>query len=199
MQYDGNCYTIYMSQDIELGQQLIADFQTAVLSVATSSVASHEASRSEEDLMGFLSNVSRGTYLQPGRLAENEQQIITRASVDAHLKKAQAEQVQKMSRQQIAYLNDQNEKKWRGRKVKIQVLSPERQPIKGVYFDQRNGSRMSPMKGRFITGVVEDILLEKNTLILRPTVLGKWTHTGLQGYIVSIIDPATFVPMVKIA
>lgn len=178
--------------------QLIADFQTVVLALAMKDAAMDEANRSENELMDYLGMVSRGTYLQPATLAQNEQKLITQASVDAHLKKAQAEQVATMSESQVRALVADS-KRWVGQKVQIRALDASKQPFRGHYFDKSHGNRLSELRTREVSGVIEEVLMEQNALILRPSVLRKWAQTGLQAYVVTLIDPSNFTPLVVFA
>ncbi|MBP9852882.1 MAG: hypothetical protein QG629_692 [Patescibacteria group bacterium] len=185
-----------MKQDGPNGAALIADFQSVVLTLATKDAAVYEANRSEKELMEYLTIVSHGSYLQPATLAQDEQQRITQASVDAHLKKAQADQVLSMSEAQIAATTRKMSSEWKGKKIRLRAVDATTKPFRGHYFDPRHGSRLSNVNVTQVAGVVEEVLPEKNVLILRPTLMSRWSHSGLQAYIITMVDPVTFVPFV---
>ncbi|MDB5170204.1 MAG: hypothetical protein JWN82_600 [Candidatus Saccharibacteria bacterium] len=179
------------------GQQLLADFQTAFVSAATIEAAKYEATRSEDELIDHLSAVSSGTYLNPGNLSSDMQADLTRSSLDTHIKKVQARQLDSMNAQQLKQLLDEDRTMYIGRKISVRVLNPRSEAVESVWFDQRAGFRSGTTKKQKITGVVQDVLLDRNALILKPTLSGRLLNTSLENYMVYVIDPDTLMPMVE--
>lgn len=180
------------------GQALVADYQTVFVSTATIEAAHYEASRSENELVQQLEDISAGTYLNPGSIEPGTQDAMTRLSLDAHIKKVQARQLSDMNAQQLAALIEESRSRYIGRKVKVSVLPTADKPIDVVWFDERSGYRTSTSRKTAVTGVIEDVLLDRNVLILRPTWGMRLLNSHLRNYLVYIINPADFSPMVSL-
>ncbi len=178
------------------GQQLLADFQTVFVSMATIEAAKYEAARSENALLDHLDAVSGGNYLNPGRLSSDEQADLTRTSLDTHIKKIQAQQLDSMNARQLQDLQAQARSTYIGRKMTVTTLKPKSGAIETIWFDQRSGFRTSVTRKRKVTGVVLDVLLDRNVLILRPTIGARLLNSNLENYMVYVIDPIELMPMV---
>ena len=180
------------------GKSLLEDFMTVFISMTTIEAAQREAERSESAVMEYLSSVNSGLYLNPNALTENSQVNVARASLDAHIKKVQAQQLTSMNAHQLRNLIDQDRSSYIGCKVRITVTSLEIMPIVSVWFDIKNGYRDNQTRKKTVIGTIEEILLDKNALVLRPTSGTRFLYTNLQHYVVYIIDPETLMPMVDI-
>ena len=179
------------------GQPLVADFQTVMVSASTIQAAQYEATRSENELLGHLEAISAGTYLNPGAI--NDQDDVTRASLDAHIKKVQAEQLDSINTAQLRALADKDQADYTGRKVRITVLKPILKPVETIWFDESSGYRTGGSKKTTITGTIEAVLLDKNFLLIRPGAASRFINSNLKNYVIHIIDPETCRPMVDIA
>lgn len=176
----------------------MADFQSVLLSRATAEAASQEAQRSETELMQQLTDVSRGTFLNPTSLNEMGGDNVVRASLDAHVKKAQAEQLQSMTEMQIGLLIAEDQSNYKGRRVRISVLDKEFHPLDAVWFDQQAGYRTNVYKKSYIEGHIEELGFEKNMLVIKPKLLMRLINSSLQFYVVYVINPETLKPAVEI-
>ena len=179
------------------GQELVADFQTAFVSAATIEAAKYEAARSEDELVNQLTAVSSGNYLNPGILETDLQARMTHDSLDAHIKKVQARQLESMNAAQLQQLYVQDNQIYRGRKVQIKVLPGYKDIIESVWFNKYKGYRSGIIKKGQITGVIDQVLLDKNTLVLKPTAGSQLFNSELQNYIIYIVDPESLMPMVE--
>jgi hypothetical protein len=189
----------HMSHEHLSSQQLIANFQTVFVSLATVQAAHQEATRSEQALLHHLQGIGGGGYLQPTALATGNQDQVSQASLDAHIKKVQATQLDSMNAYQLQELQQQTQSAYAGRKVQITVRTPELEPVELVWFDQQHGYRNNIAKRRSFTGVITEVLLDKNALVLSPTAASKLMNSRLHSIVVYIIDPQTFTPMVEIS
>jgi hypothetical protein len=181
-----------------IGQDLVNDFQTALVSIATSQVAQSEAQRSENAMVEHLRSLSGGYYLQPGALVSDSRDAVSHASLDAHIKKVQAEQIQHMNAEQLQALQVRAHTDFLGRKVRINVLNNATSPVESVWFDQMNGYRNSTNKRKVIVGVIEDILLDRNALVIKPVGATHLFNQALQSFIIYVIDPNTFQPTIEL-
>ncbi|HEY1063834.1 MAG TPA: hypothetical protein VGE30_00890 [Candidatus Saccharimonadales bacterium] len=188
----------HRSPPVGSGQQLLADFQTAFVSAATIQAAQYEADRSENALLDHLAAVSGGTYLQPGNLSPDEQTDLTRSSLDAHVKKVQAQQLNAISAQQLQELQEYVKNTYIGRRVTAHSLHPKSGAIETVWFDQRAGFRNNATRKQKVTGVIQDILLDRNVLILKPTFTAKLINSNLENYMIYVIDPVSLKPLVDL-
>lgn len=180
------------------GVQLVADFQTAFVAVSTSQMAQFEAERTEQDLLQQLTYWSHGGYLSPGTIDNTQQQDISRASLDAHVKKVQSEQVGQMSQQQVAFLSESAKEACIGRKVTVGVLQGRFNPVDVVWFNPQTGYRSNEARKQTVSGVIKDVVLEKNMLLLEPPRLQRMLNRELTAYIVYVIDPETAQPAVTL-
>jgi hypothetical protein len=186
-----------MSQRVT-GQQLIADFQTAFVALATADAAKFEAERSEHEVLGHLSLGNEGSYLDPKLLSDTNQFDYKRASLDAHIKKVQAEQVSRLSQRQVAGLIENTAKRFRNKRVRITIEDLAQHPVEAVWFDQKFGQRNSIVKGKkTVVGRIEALLLEKNALIIRPSWLSRILMPSLKYYVIYVIHPDTLRPMIR--
>ena len=185
--------------DTGSGQQLLADVQTVLVSNATIQAAKSEATRSENELLDHLEAISGGNYLNPGQLSSDAQADLTRTSLDTHIKKVQAQQLDAMNAHQLEDLQAQARTTYLGRKMVVTTLVPKSGAIEAVWFDQRAGFRTGITHKRKVTGVVLDVLLNRNVLILKPIIGTRLLNSHLESYMVYVIDPATLMPTVDIA
>jgi hypothetical protein len=179
------------------GQLLLADFQNVFVSTATAEAARFEAQKSESDLMNHLNTISRGSYLQPGTIGQDLQTDVARASLDAHIKKVQAEQLDSMTAEQTQNLIAADRNAYRGQKVTVKTIVSGLSPIELVLFDERNGYRSNTSRRKTVSGTIEEVLLDKNMLILKPSWRARVMNSGLQNYLIYVIDPDTLNPMIE--
>jgi hypothetical protein len=180
------------------GQQLVHDFQSVYIAVATAAAAHHEAEHSEHAVVEYLARATSGTFLNPSVIAQESQPSLTKASLDAHVKKVQAEQIQAFSDAQIQQQNAKVQILYRGRKVQINVLTNGSSPIESIWLDKRTGYRQGVVQRARLTGVIQEIHLDKNLLVVLPTRLPRLVNPNLKQYLVYIIDPLTLTPMVEL-
>lgn len=185
------------TQPKRTGQQLVADYQTVMVSSSAIDAAAYEAERSENELMQYLASTSSGNYLQPGDLGNPDESSIGRASLDAHVKRVQAQQLQALNHEQIMQLSALDKQDFIGRQVIIEQLDPSRKCIELLWFDTQNGYRSNPTNKRRIYGIVEDVLLDKNILLIKPRLRNRLLTSNLQGYVVYVIDPVSAQPLVS--
>lgn len=186
------------SQPHTSAQPLIADYQTVFVSTATTEAALYEANRSENALISQLESISSGTYLNPAAIPGTYQDDVTRASLDAHIKKVQADQLHSMNQSQIAALVEQARSTYRNRKIQVTITAPQKEPVEMVWFDEQHGYRSSIYKKQRLSGIIEDVLLDRNILLLKPTLSMRLINSRLQNYICYVIDPETLSPMIDV-
>ncbi|TAH33449.1 hypothetical protein EYC59_04945 [Candidatus Saccharibacteria bacterium] len=180
------------------GQLLVAHFQTAFIALVTAIAAKSEAERSENNLVGQLRYMSGGAFLSPGQLNPDFQTDVTRSSLDAHIKKVQAEQLDVASSQQVEALLEQDKHDYVGRRVRVDVINPNETPIDSVWFNQHHGYRHNNTKRKLANGTIREVRLDENVLLIQPPFTTRLLYRELKYYAVYIINPETLEPMVTL-
>jgi hypothetical protein len=178
-------------------QQLVIDFQNVALSRLPARAAEEAAEQSENNVLSQLS--SAGTsYLNPANIERSEGEYVARASIDAHIKKVQAEQLKSFTAIQLGRIIEKDKKDYIGRRVRIIASSKEYNPFDAIWYDAKNGIRSSEFKKKTIEGSIEALDFEKNLISIKPKVLSKFIYTNLQSFVVYVINPQTLLPAVEI-
>ena len=180
------------------GQQLVADFQTVGISRTTAIVAKEAAKQSEEVVMNQLSSVSGGNYLNPENINEAQGDYVVRASIDAHIKKVQAEQLDSLTSAQLNDIMTKDTASYKGKKVRVISITKDYKPFDGYWFDPKNGPRSNELKKQVVEGKIAEINFEKNLIVLEPTRLSRLISSSLKSYAVYVINPQTLMPAVEI-
>lgn len=184
------------------GELLLSDYITAYVSTITNDVAKLQAEESENNLMSDLNSLSSGNYLNPGSININnfDQNSVARASLDAHIKKVQAQQLDTITKYQVQNLLETDKNLYFGKKVRVKVILPNKEmpPIETIWYSQKTGYSKSNNQKLEITGFIDEVLLDKNILVLKPSTLGKFINNRLNGYFVYVIDPTSLKPSVAL-
>jgi len=181
-----------------LGAQLVADYQSVFISMATAQWARHQAKDSENEFLGRLTEMSSGGYLQPSNIGDSEQDSLKRASLDAHIKKIQSQQFEELRQGQIKSLSEENNNIYSGKKVEVIPMNAPQTPFDGVWFNSHKGYRSNPINNKKIKGTIKEVNLEKNILIVAPSIGPRLINSELHSYVVYVINPETAEPMVDI-
>jgi hypothetical protein len=180
------------------GELLVADFQSAFAALATAEYAVGEAERSENNVVSELSSLGGHSYLNPGSISSVRQNYIGMASLNAHVMKVQAAQLQQMSREQLAALQAQVSDDYVGRKVRVTAFPGNESPFDAVWFNDQTGYRSNIYKKSAIVGTVSEVGLAKNLLILKPKLFPRMLNRELSAYFVYVVDPSNLEPAVNI-
>jgi len=180
------------------GENLIADFQSAFIAIATSEAAKREAKISEDQLVSQLSGWSNEGFLNTGGIEKTLEENVGRSSLDAHVKKVQAGQIESLTSEQLTTLTKENRDKFIGCKVEINSLNTKESPFDVLWFDPHTGYRSNVYNKKKIVGRIKEILPGKNMIIIEPGKLSKLVNKDLEGYVVYVIDPATAEPMISL-
>jgi len=180
------------------GIQLVADYLSTLIAVATSKAAKDEASQSENQIYNELSGFSKAGFLNTGGLEETLEKSIGRESLNAHIKKIQADQIKALTDSQIQALTKENLDKYVGKQVEIRSLKKDESPFDLMFFNPQSGYKSAPYNKPAIKGKIKDVLLTKNVLMVDPSNFSKFMKSGLDSYVVYVIDPETAEPMVDI-
>jgi hypothetical protein len=137
--------------------------------------------------------------LQPQNITPAMAESIAKNSVDAHIKKAQATQIQQFTTAQVAQLQQDDIAKYKGRKVRVTRLVDNPNVFAPLWADKYTGElRESQFKGRIITGTIDDLTFGQNVLVLKPMLVSRTMLPGRKYFVVRVIDVQSLAPAVKI-
>lgn len=186
-----------MKQELS-GERLVEIFRTAMIVRSTAEYAKTEAERSEKDTLNSLDYLSRGDFLNPGNLPVYSQEQIAKSSVDAHIKKVQAEQISQQSTTQMVDLQRESQQ-YIGRKVKIIVLDRPAKPIESLWFNQTTGQYSTGVPNtKGVSGNIEQVLIEKNAIMIRTGALSRLVSPGRHYFVSYVINPDNLDPFVNL-
>lgn len=202
----GSCMSWFSKQKklvpVVSGAQLVADFHSALLNLVTMDVAQAEAKRSEANVteaLQYATSARNGVYITPGDIAPNTADYLVQNSLDAHLKKVQAEQIQSFTLDQVEQLQAETVSKYKGRKVRVTRLDDTKGIFVPLWADSQTGElRRGNYNGKTIVGTVEDVSFEQNALVLKPTFSARTLNPGRKYFLVEVISMETLEPAVKI-
>lgn len=190
------------SKPVVSGEQLVADFHSAILNLVTMDAAQAEAKRSEAgvtEALQYATNAGNGVYITPGDIAPDTADYLVKNSLDAHLKKVQAEQIQSFTLAQVEKLQADTLDKYKGRKVRVTRIDDTEDTFVPLWEDSQTGElKRGKYTGKAIVGAVEDLSFEQNTLVLRPTLSARTINPGRRYFLVAVISMQTLAPAVKI-
>lgn len=182
------------------GGALVADFTAAITNLSTAETAKYVAEQSELNTMSSIEAASQGQYVMPQYISPDDQASLVRSSLDAHIKKVQAEQLTSFTWGQIAQMEADDKQKFCGRKVRVTVLEPASQPIESYWYNNNIGQYTSGyVKSRVVKGIIDDISLSKNMIVLKPTLTSRLVLPGRKYFAVFVINPQTLSPLVDLA
>jgi hypothetical protein len=180
------------------GELLIADFQSAIAALATAEYAANQAESTENAVVSELHSLSSQTYLNPGSISPVRQNDIGRASLNAHVMKVQAAQLQQMSQEQLSVLQTRVTDYYVGRKVRITALDGGESPFDSVWFNDQTGYRSNPLNRSVISGKITEVNLDKNLIVLKPRLFPRLINREFTAYFVYVLDSNNLQPAVTI-
>jgi hypothetical protein len=181
------------------GKELVDQFKDALIMRSSALYASEEAVRSENETVSGLDAISRGNYLNPSSVPEDLQNQIARASVDAHIKKVQAKQLNENSKYQLEEMKLSLNEKFNGKKIKVTVLNKKQKPIESIWYDPKfNDYYNGILDTNGISGKIQEILLDKNAILVKPNFLSRISASNRKLFMVFIINPDDLLPLVSL-
>ncbi|MDQ5885683.1 MAG: hypothetical protein QG628_80 [Patescibacteria group bacterium] len=184
------------------GEQLIAAYQSAITNRSTAQTAQHQARLSEQHAVSYISEApasSNSVFVTPNDIPRNMQDTLAKASLDAHMKKVQADQITDKTERELQTLERDCKQKYINKKVQVSILEAHQNPVESYWQNSKTGKvTTGQIKNKRIKGTIEDIVLSKNLLILAPTKVSKIFNPERKLIAVYIINPTTLSPMVAI-
>lgn len=183
------------------GPSLLANYVAAVTNIITANTAQFEAERSEQVTMSALNQLGHENpvYLTPQDIPPDIKDQLIKSSLDAHLKKAQSAQIGSVAKKQVDALESAAKLRYRGVRAQVRVVSRNFRPFEAVWFEAKSGQYVTnPFQAMAIKGIIDDVLLSQNILVIRPTLAARTFWPSRKLFIVQVIDPNSLSPMVEI-
>lgn len=180
---------------------LLQEFASALANHEVVDGLSYEAQQNEAMAMQQITSVNahNNVYVTPADIPFEQQATIAKASIDAHMQKAQAMQVAAYTDQQVQQAELRVKEKYIGLKVTVKVIISEPWPVDTCYRDPQGRYHMNEHGPHKVSGYIEDINLKKDFIIIRPTRLFKAVNNTIQFHRIYMIVPGTFRPLVSLS
>ncbi|MES2971777.1 MAG: hypothetical protein V4702_05645 [Patescibacteria group bacterium] len=185
------------------GDLLVGDFLAALTNRMTAETAKIVAEQTEADTLRTVQQATLNpgaAYLNPNEILSTSQDMLVRSSLDAHVKKVQAEQVSAMAADQLSQMQSENQIAYVGKKVQINVLDHSSNPVESYWVNSKTGQETTGIvKKSSINGVIDTVALDKNLLLIKPTLGSRLINPARKYFLVYVINPQTLTPAVKIS
>ena len=182
------------------GDELLGEFAGVIANVAVARSLEFEAERNEALAMQNIAaaGAANSVYVTPHDIPAEQQAYIAKASVNAHLQKAQAMQVAAYTDKQVHLAELRVKEKFRGLKVTAQAIITKPWPVDTCWRDKYGRYHMNEHGPRKVKGYIEDIDLKKDFIIIRPTRVFKAINNSVQFHRVYMVQPDSMKPLVTL-
>ena len=182
------------------GNDLLQEFASAVANSTVAESLKYEAEQNEAQALQNIASVgaSNDMYVTPRDIPPEQQAYIAKASLDAHMQKTQAIQVAAYNDQQVHIAELHVKEKYRGLKVTVMVAITDPWPVDTCWRDSYGRYHINEHGPKKVTGIIEDIDLQKNYIILRPTKAFRTINNTIKFHRIYIVLPATLQPLVTL-
>lgn len=183
------------------GDLLVSSFQTAINNLSTAETAKYVAQQTESRTMQAIlsSGASNAIYTTPNDLDEKAKEELLHESLNAHLQKAQSEQISAYANSQVIQLEAEAKKNYIGKKVRIVVKDQKFKPLESIWQDLRTGEvRNGEVNYKAIKGHIEDLSFERNVLVIQPDWISKLLYKDRKYFLAYVINPDTLKPAIGV-
>jgi len=186
---------------VRSGDLLIEQYRAAMMTLVAVLSAEATAKQTEQQALDNLASLpsNNGLFVTPGDIPQDAEHELTRRSLDAHLQKVQSAQIRLQGTRFTQAMQADTLKLYKGRRVQVSILEPKEQPVEVYWRDADGSTYLRGFATRSFTGIIEDIQLDEDMLVLKPGALGQLFSSRLAYYVVYVINPDTVQPMVKLS
>jgi len=186
---------------VRSGDLLIEQYRAAMMTLVAVLSAEATAKQTEQQALDNLASLpsNNGLFVTPGDIPQDAEHELTRRSLDAHLQKVQSAQIRLQGTRFTQAIQADTLKLYKGRRVQVSILEPKEQPVEVYWRDADGSTYLHGFATRSFTGIIEDIQLDEDMLVLKPGALGQLFSSRLAYYVVYVINPDTVQPMVKLS
>lgn len=172
-------------------------YLSAMSNLTTAKTAEYMAKQSEDETLSNIKEFSQSQYAHEDFLPISPQSLV-KSSLNAHVQKAQAEEINNFANQQLIKMEDEIKVRYRRKKIQVTVLDLDQKPIESISFDKMTGVHHNTMlTAKKVVGVFDDASLFENVLVLVPTTTSKIVLPGRKYIAVYVVDPKTQKPLVN--
>lgn len=182
--------------------RLIEEFSFAAKEIIAMLTANDMAKMSEANADAVVSQLfaQNGLYVTPHDMNSEVQAEFAAVSADAQLKRMQSSQISAATQSNLIEHNELLNKAFVKKKLHFTASDPKYKPFESVWFNpQTGGTDTVLLKTNSITGVVENINLEQNLVVLRPSLIQRKLNPNRGFLLVYIINPVTLDPAVTVS
>ncbi len=184
------------------GARLVSSYQLAIVNLSTAITAEYHAKLSEQRAVNYISNApvnENSIYVTPQDIPDHMQDTLANTSMDAHMKKVQAEQISRKTSNDTILLEQLAKRDYAHKKVQVTILEANQHPVESYWQHNKSGKvTTGQVKSKKIKGTIEDINLNKNLLILKPTRLSRTFNPERKLFAIYVINPDSLQPMISI-
>lgn len=188
--------------DVSQSQQyseLIQAFVDALNNLSTSITAKTYAKQLENQLLANIKSMSNNhAVLATNDIPVTAADQLIKESLNAHISTAQSEQIELAVLENIQNTESQMRDKYLNKKISLQTIESEFNPFLAAYFDSQTGVRVSEYKAKKVKGKIQDLSIEKNLIIIKPTYFASKITPNRIAYYVNVVNPNTLVPAVEV-
>jgi hypothetical protein len=184
------------------GDLLVEQFRSALLTRSAVLQAQSMAEQTEAAALQSIAAIPNGShaYVLPADIPPEQASNLSRTSLDAHLQKVQSVQISQHGEAFLAQLQHDVTEQYKGRKVQVRVLDAAETPVEQYWRSPQTGAYvLGTAHPRSITGVIEEIRLAENALILKPRLSRQLINNRLAYYVVYIINPTNLECIIPVS
>jgi len=185
------------------GDTFMADFTAAVTNLTTAATAQSMADQSEQDALNTINYVGAqqaGSSLALNAIAPELQRAIVRSSLDAHVQKAQSEKINSFAAEEMMRMEAEMKKNYIGKKVRISIVDKAFNPLESYWWNPNTGEfDKGNVKFGNVKGIIEDISLEKDLIVIKPSLGDKILMPKRKFIVAYVIKPDTLLPAINLS
>lgn len=179
--------------------ELVQYFADAQTNLVTYWRAQNTADYSEKELLQALQQIGGAdAYTSSSDLSTVNMDKLVKDSLNIHLSKAQAQQIESLVNQQVQTLQQQAEKSFLKKAVLVVKLADSKDVFNAIYRNVDGGFRESNYTVSNLKGRIKHIDLAQNALFVEPTWLARKLTPNREMIRVAVVNLETLQPHVKI-
>jgi hypothetical protein len=183
------------------GINLVLDYQNTQVMLTTIDGAEHQAKQTENNILSQFSSYKQAEVgiVRSTDLPLSDDSRLVHDSINAHLQKVQSEQIKQQGISRIRDLGHNANVNYLSKKIKVNVLGKVNRPFHSIWTNKLSGAQsFSKNVAPALSGVISEIDLVNNYLVIKPTAFRRLVNSQTTGYYVEIISLDSLQPMVDI-
>jgi hypothetical protein len=181
--------------------ELIQSYINALANLVAMERAKNVAIESEAGVLSNLSNLgaSNGVFTTPDDIPQNMAENVVKASVNAHLTRVQSQQIAQAAHYEITQSEANIKNTYLSKKIMVQLKDKNADIVDAVLVDNQTGEyRVTKYNATKIKGTIQDVSLENNLLVIKPTKMASLITPNRIFIHVYVIDMQTMTPNISL-